>query len=348
MTHDKVIHQTPPAGIAGISRRQFAAPLLALLTATIVLGTNAQETKPITHSGATNLMPGDILCTDSGDAIQGGFVLKVDQGTGQETAISHGGYLSLPFGIVVGPDHRIIVSEFARSLVQIDPNTGEQTLLADSTTVGSVIGIALDPKHDHELLIANYQDVLSLNLLTGHKRVVFHGGNSLHPLYVAADAKGDIFTLAVGWPNGSLAWQLVQLDADSASSRVVSTGGNFENPQGLAVLEGAIYVTDVATPDRNFGNGCVIRVDAATGEQTFMSEGGYLVAPVGIAVDATGQLIVADPYTINPESPDISDGGYDGAIIRINPSTGEQALIARGQGSTVNPCGVAVVPFSKP
>ena len=53
-----------------------------------------------------------------------------------------------------------------------------------------------------------------------------------------------------------------------------------------------------------------------------------------------------DPSTVNAESLDPSSGGYDGAIIRIDPSTGNQTPLARGQGSYLNPRGVAVVPVA--
>jgi len=46
-----------------------------------------------------------------------------------------------------------------------------------------------------------------------------------------------------------------------------------------------------------------------------VSEGGILVGPVGIDLNYSGQLVVGDPYTINPESPEV----YDGGIIRIDP-----------------------------
>ena len=64
-----------------------------------------------------------------------------------------------------------------------------------------------------------------------------------------------------------------------------------------------------------------------------------MVGPVGIAIDDEDQLIVGDPYTINENSRDLFDGG----IIRINPATGHQTLLARGQGNFVNPRGVAIV-----
>ena len=99
-----------------------------------------------------------------------------------------------------------------------------------------------------------------------------------------------------------------------------------------------IYLTDVATADGNFGVGIVIHLDLSTGIQTLVSSGGNLVGPVGIAIDQNGQLVIGDPYTINPDSRDL----YDGGIIRINPVGGGQTLIARGQENYVNPRGIAV------
>jgi hypothetical protein len=57
-------------------------------------------------------------------------------------------------------------------------------------------------------------------------------------------------------------------------------------------------------------------------------------------VDANGQLIVGDPYTSEPGSADI----FKGAIIKIDPLTGEQNAVTFGHGGFVNPRGVVVVP----
>jgi len=56
-------------------------------------------------------------------------------------------------------------------------------------------------------------------------------------------------------------------------------------------------------------------------------------------VAASGQLVVADPYTVNPDTND-----FDGAVFAINPQTRQQTLIARGYGNIVNPCGLTIVP----
>ena len=67
-----------------------------------------------------------------------------------------------------------------------------------------------------------------------------------------------------------------------------------------------------------------------------------------LSIAANGQLIVSDPDTINRGSPNIRDGGYDGAIIQVDPVARTQTVIARGKGSYVNPRGVAIVPNSLP
>src|SRR5207249_527991 len=61
---------------------------------------------------------------------------------------------------------------------------------------------------------------------------------------------------------------------------------------GPELNPGDLYVTGLKTHDGNFGVGRVTHVDARTGIQTMVAEGGYLVRPEGITVEANGQLIV--------------------------------------------------------
>ena len=77
----------------------------------------------------------------------------------------------------------------------------------------------------------------------------------------------------------------------------------------------------------------MIRVDPATGAQTTVSSGGSFVNPLGIAVEADGDILVADADAF---------GGHGGAI-RVDPATGAQTTVSAG-GSFVSPVGIAVVP----
>jgi sugar lactone lactonase YvrE len=170
--------------------------------------------------------------------------------------------------------------------------------------------------------------------LSGQIETVSSGGSFLYPLGVTVAANGALFVLNMAFPP-----QIVRVNPQNGVQKVISQGRYLNRPQAITISGADIYVTDVATPDGNFGVGCVIHIDAHTGNQTIVAQSINLIGPVGIAVDQKGQLIVGDPYTT-----DRADGGYDGGIIRIDPADGAQTVLTRGQGSYVNPRGVAIVP----
>ena len=69
------------------------------------------------------------------------------------------------------------------------------------------------------------------------------------------------------------------------------------------------------------GCGGVIRVDARSGTQTMVSAGGSFVIPLGIAVEADGNILVADSDAF----------GGKGGVIRVDPATGEQTEVSTGK-----------------
>ena len=307
---------TQPARFAG---RTLAIAFLAA----IILSFNS----PLLAQGAS-LNAGDIVYVDSGDAINGGFVMKVDAATGEESVISSGGFLSLPFDVVVAANGHIVVSDSGR-LIGIDPATRTQTLIADNSqgTLGSPYGLTLSP--NGLIVAANLQGVIVVDPSNGQIAPFASGGNLVNPLGVALDFNGDVYVL-----NRSFPPQIVRINAQNGGQKIISKGGYFKSPQSIAIDGDNLYVTDVATSDGNFGVGRVIQINTRSGKQRVVAEAGNLVGPVGIAVDNAGQLIVGDPYT---------GADLEGAIIHINPLTSAQNIIAHGQGSTVNPRGVAIV-----
>jgi sugar lactone lactonase YvrE len=80
---------------------------------------------------------------------------------------------------------------------------------------------------------------------------------------------------------------------------------------------------DVVLLERAFGSpgGAVVRLDLNTLERTVVSSGGELGTPLDLAVDAQGQIVVADFGSARP--------GATGAIVVVDPVTGEQTAIAR-------------------
>src|SRR5439155_25598027 len=170
-------------------------------------------------------------------------------------------------------------------------------------------GIAVE--RDGTILVANAQALLRIDQASGAQTIASSGQLFRAPIAVAVAANGQIFVV-------DLLGSVIQVDPATGAQSLVASGGYLKRPQGIAVSGDHIYVTDVGTSDGNFGLGRIIHINLQTRQQSVLSEGGYLVGPVGIAVADAGDLVIGDPYTINPQSLDLADGGFDGAIIRVN------------------------------
>ncbi len=197
-------------------------------------------------------------------------------------------------------------------------------------------GIAVEPTGT--LLIANAQALVRVDPKAGAASIASSGQFFMAPIAVTVAADGSIYVVdALG--------AVIGVEPASGQQVLVASGNLLRRPQGITVSGTDIYVTDVATPDGNFGVGAVLHIDTQTGDQmvlsggTNMIGGQNLVGPVGITLGLNGQLIVGDPYTINQASVNL----YDGAVISVDASTGAQNLISRGAGNFVNPRGVALV-----
>lgn len=267
----------------------------------------------------------EIVFTDSQAAI-----FKADNAR-NPVLVANGQKLDQPFGICVGNDGQYLVSDTGcMSIIVVDPRSGKQRTVASGGILGVPFGIAAE--RGGTLVVANGQQLIRVDQGSGSQTVVSTGRFLRVPTAVAVAENGNIFV-------SDIMGSIVRVNPRSGQQTQVAIGGFLKCPQGIAVHGNDIYVTDVATADGNFGVGRVIHIDANSGDQEVVAEGNNLVGPVGITIEKSGDLIIADPYTINPQSVDLFDGG----IIRVNPDTGEQNLLARGKESFVNPRCVAVV-----
>jgi DNA-binding beta-propeller fold protein YncE len=144
----------------------------------------------------------------------------------------------------------------------------------------------------------------------------------------------------------------VILRADPATGALVEVSRNgaqgnlFRHPYDVAVAPGggSLYVADMgefASGAAPAADGRVIRVDLATGTQRLVSWGGQLVDPAGLAVAPNGSLLVVENVGVggNPRNP--LPTAKRPAVIRINPATGAQTVVARG-APMCYPFGIAV------
>ena len=271
----------------------------------------------------------DIVFTDSQAA-----VLKTSTATPGTAVVAAGQKLNQPFGICVRPNGECLVTDTGcLAIIGVDPASGTQRVVSTGGMLGIPFGIAME--ESGSVLVVNAQSLLRIDPETGTQSVASSGNLFRVPVAVTVAGNGNIFV-------ADIMGSIIQVNPRTGAQTLISTGGYLKRPQGIAVRGQDIYVTDVATSDGNFGIGRIIHVNANNGRQAVLSEGAYLVGPVGISVLGNGDLIVADPYTINEQSQDLFDGG----IIMVESSSGNQTLIARGQEGFVNPRCVAVFKFS--
>jgi sugar lactone lactonase YvrE len=166
------------------------------------------------------------------------------------------------------------------------------------------------------------------------------GNLFVHPYDLAVEHDGSLVIADMGELNqkdGSV----IRVDPLTGRQSLVSSGGEFFDPSGIAVgPNGVLYVLDNLAPDNDGG---VIRVDPRTGAQSVLTRGGSLDLPFGIAFGADGHLVVANRVSANPLTQCLLGGGR---IVRVNVNTGAQTVLANTPlnlaGLLSFPLGIAV------
>jgi len=138
---------------------------------------------------------------------------------------------------------------------------------------------------------------------------------------------------------------LIRVNPFTGHQKLVSSGDIFYDPAGITVApDGSLYVVDAFTGSNG---GVVIRVDPTTGAQQLVSSdfnpAGLFDLAFGIAIDRDGSLVVVN-RSLGGVLP--VDCGLAGSVMRVNATSGVQALLA-GLPSFLNtylryPVGLAI------
>jgi S-adenosylmethionine/arginine decarboxylase-like enzyme len=223
-------------------------------------------------------------------------IIGVNPVTGAQTAVSTGAHFSLPTYICEGPNQQLYVTDLTAfgtgAILQVDPNTGQQTVVAKG------------------------------GFLNGPNVLAFINGF----LYVAdeGDATGVIHNI-------------VRIDPNTGQQSLVTDGssGGFSIPVGMRPAPGNhIYVADEPGNVQGTDPGKIWLINLDTGVQTLVSsnnsaQGTLFNHPVDIALDANGNLIVANTGS--------AGNSYAGSVFRVNPQTGVQTPITTfGTGTGVD------------
>ncbi|MFJ4776306.1 hypothetical protein [Streptomyces sp. NPDC088762] len=123
------------------------------------------------------------------------------------------------------------------------------------------------------------------------------------------------------------------VDPGTGLQAFFALGGDLVGATGIAVeADGNVVVTK----DRQYpGTGTLLRLSRSDGKTTqrVVSSEGNFVAPCAVAVEGNGNILVADLSSKGP-----------GAIIRIDPVTGDQTVLSVSDGTLdpLRPGGVCV------
>jgi sugar lactone lactonase YvrE len=223
------------------------------------------------------------------------------------------------------------------NITRTDPVSGATTSIsASDAPLGEPIiavpnGLALEPSGDILVADANYGSpgrLLRVQPADGTRTSAATAGADLlvDPAGVAVDGDAAFVTDgdAFGGSGGVLEVDRASGATASFSANGAPSGGpNFVDPAGIArAADGSLLVAD----KNAFGikqKGGVIRVDRGTRARSIVSgndthPGPEFEDPTGIAVEADGKILVADPKAL--------DG--TGAVFRVDPGTGARSVVS--------------------
>ncbi|MGH7332400.1 MAG: hypothetical protein ACREKS_06560 [Candidatus Rokuibacteriota bacterium] len=260
--------------------------------------------------------------------------------TGAQTLVSSGGNFSFPIAIAETLSGDLIVADSAccggtGGLIRVNSTTGAQQVLARGGNFSTPMGIVLASNGDPIVLNGGCPQsadlVVRVNPTTGAQTVIARGDHLNCPSDIAVGLGDDLF-VTVGpaqtrpaCPSGSLLG-VVQVSPSTGAQKIISSGGQFSGPGGLAVAPGGqLFIADSNTCCGVPGS--VFRVDPVTGEQTVVATGGNFNQPMGITFVQPPALPALVPGT---------GCAAPGAVCRAE-------LILRRQAGADSPVGTVVV-----
>jgi len=269
----------------------------------------------------------------------------------------------------------LVADQGSNSVVQIDPVTGDQLVIASGAPFVNLSGITFDARR-RVIYVSDRGDgagvaaaIFRVDPETGDVTIIAEGGNLVEPAALLVESSRTTLLVADGIP-GSLirvnlftGEQTVMAAATAASGLLFAGGTNYFVSHTSSV---AIQNYDLNDPLNPIVVGAAGDLQAPTG----------IGGPVGglhyVAENAGGKLIEINLAGYNPSFPDanqtvVADGGdvsspYSvirensdsllitdpgalagaGAVIRYTPATTIEEIVATG-GSISNPRGIAIV-----
>lgn len=224
--------------------------------------------------------------------------------------------LEVPVGTLVLTDADTTLPALTGGIVGVNPDTGLQELLARGGSFADPFGIV---QTEDQVYVITDQNA-------------FGGAGGI----IEVDLRSQVAD-AAQLPVPGNGQRVV---ASAATAQFVPPAAQFENPAGIVQdAQKNFFVADPGTPGAGAGGKIFHVQDNPTGTSvvTLVSDGAdvtkgpVMADPIGIAMEADGSLLVADP----------SAGTYGplesaGTVFRIDPQTGQRTVLSTNQRSVDN------------
>jgi DNA-binding beta-propeller fold protein YncE len=224
------------------------------------------------------------------------------------------------FAATIHPGDLIVAdsqnADFHGIIVDVNPVTGAQTLIASGGNLSQPEGVCLDASGN--IIVADFGGmttgkILKINPTTGAQTVISSGGSLLYPMSVAIDPGGELIVSQED--QSGAAGAVLKIDPTTGKQTVISSGNSLRVVTGLALAaNGTEFVSEVQPNE-------VVAVDPKTGNQTVVSSGGiFNFGPWGMCMDDTRSqsLLVAEKDPTNA------------SLVEVNTVTGQQTIVASG------------------
>lgn len=271
---------------------------------------------PLAHA---QLYPTNIVVVDLNAGTDNrGVLLRVDPLTGTRTVLSDFGNSSQgelgsgPLNLAVESSEAVLVLDpEVNKLFRVNPITGQRTVLSDFSDP------AQGPVPDN----AAQNGVLGIAVeRSGEILVTAQGAGSPNP-------GGTVFRDAILRINPANGHRTVLSDFGNPAQGPLGGQCSF----GIAIeASGTILVTDCNNLGGSSG-GLLFRIDPVTGQRTVLSDfgnpaqGGLARFPSGMAVEASGTILVAAPFAGSAPAGAMSPGG---ALFRVDPESGQRTVLS--------------------
>ena len=248
-------------------------------------------------------------------------IVRIDPQSGAQEAVSSGGLLRRPYGIVALPSGPMLVADAEAGLINIDlrlPAGQQQSIVSSGGLLRQPMGLALEAGGTVVVTDSNRVIRIDPTRWSGNQTLVSTGGSFSTPHAVVVEPSGTILVANQGGGQSML-----RVDPRTGSQTVVPGSKTCAN--GMTIDAGGnVFVAGSG----GCGQHGIFRFTPA-GARSALPSGGNLATPYGMAVDGSGVLLVADP-------------SGSGSVVRVNPQTGAQTVVSSG-GLLVEPIGIAVV-----